>query len=279
MRGAARHLGAGTRRATGRRSHAEPDLFLGRDPGLRQPATASSSRSQLASSRSVLTRRLRPGRARSFSARPDAGTAPAPASASHTNSPARARLDRDPTSDASTRLTQSATGADVTSIRPRHPSSDVVPSASNVICLRCTSHPPTIAIMASCAFRQLPPNADHLASSRSTAQQFMPSCASSDSVITPPARVKDRGSRPSRSPRRPRRRDLGRFGDGAWHSLEPPHAWTSAIVGRVLPRADRGALCHRHARRINERAGVRGVIFCSRAVAGCQRESGSAPVS
>ena len=118
--------------------------------------SASSSRSHWASSRSVFARRLRPRSARVSTGSARCGSAPAAASASHTNSQPVHASTATRTSPSKRRV-QALTAAGVASIRPRLTSPVSVFKASNVICLRCTSNPATIAIRASSAFRHLPP--------------------------------------------------------------------------------------------------------------------------
>ena len=117
--------------------------------------SASSSRSQRASSRSVLARRLRPRNARVSTGSARCATAPAATSASHTNSqPVHASTATSHLAPPK-RSTHDRTAAGDASIRPRAHLPVSVSNASNVICLRCTSNPATIAIRASFAFRQL----------------------------------------------------------------------------------------------------------------------------
>jgi hypothetical protein len=141
------------------------------DSGNRR--SANSSRSQRASSRSVFARRLRPRNARVSTGSARCGSAPAVASASLTNSqPVHASTAT--LTSPSKRLTQAVTAAGVASIRPPLTSPDSVSKASNVICLRCTSNPATIAIRASSAFRHLPPREPSRVEPKE-APQFMPS--------------------------------------------------------------------------------------------------------
>src|SRR5215216_6389696 len=116
----------------------------------------TSSRSQRASSRSVLARRLRPRNARVSTGSARCGTAPAATSASQTNSQPVHASTATCTSRPVKRPTQRSTAAGVASIRPRLTSPVSLSSASKVICARCTSNPATIAIGASFEFRQLP---------------------------------------------------------------------------------------------------------------------------
>ena len=144
-------------RVTQPRARAPLADVLGRDPGLRQPAVGE----QLAQPPGVLAVGLgaalaTPQRARldrlgqmRLGARGDQRV-------TH-EQPAGARLDRDPHLPLKAPDPRASTAAGVASIRPRLTSPVSVSSASNVICLRCTSNPATIAIRASSAFRQLPP--------------------------------------------------------------------------------------------------------------------------
>src|SRR4051794_16626625 len=121
--------------------------------------SASSLRSQRASSRSVFARRLRPRSARVSTGSARCGVAPAADSASQTNSQPVHASTATSISRPAKRATQRATAAGVESIRPRITSPVSVSNASKVICARCTSNPATIAIRASSEAPVLPPRA------------------------------------------------------------------------------------------------------------------------
>src|SRR4051812_34458633 len=121
--------------------------------------SASNSRSQRASSRSVLARRLRPRSALVSTGSARCGVAPAAASASHTNSQPVHASTATSISRPAKRAVQRVTAAGVESIRPRVTSPVSVSTASKVICARCTSNPATIAIRASSEAPVLPPRA------------------------------------------------------------------------------------------------------------------------
>jgi hypothetical protein len=121
------------------------DVF-GRDPGLRQPAIGD----QLAQPASVLAIGLGPALATAQRARLDLLSEMRLSARAHERvtheQPAGARLDRDPHAAPSE---ASDPGPDRRRRRidpARITSPESVSSASNVICLRCTSNPATIAI-------------------------------------------------------------------------------------------------------------------------------------